>query len=438
MEETGAGALAGDRPKLSAGWQKLRADTTLSGRAWSHAATVLTDAWLRATFEQALAAPSGAGLSAAPRRVGPFGARRGRREGPGAAAGSGLALLAVGSLGRGDLAPGSDLDLLLVHSGRPDVNEVADRLWYPIWDDPMPLDHSVRTLSQVGEAAESDFRVAQGLLDARPIAGDMELGAKLVALGKRLWEKRVGAWLPAVLDTRERARQAHGDVAFLLEPELQEGRGGLRDLQVLGLLAAVTPVVAAVVASEALRPASDMLHAVRIELQRENGRRSERLMLEDQDRVAVALGLDDREELAVAVGESGRTVSWLVEDAERRARSWLAGPRGRAGSADRILGPGLVLRDGEVVVPGTAPLAEDPTLALRAATASAELGLSMSRATMAHLAEAAPVPASPWPQDVTTGLRPAPVRGPGGHPRHRDARPARDLAALPDRVASCP
>jgi len=401
VEETGAGALAGDRPKLSAGWQKLRADTTLSGRAWSHAATVLTDAWLRATFEQALAAPSGAGLSAAPRRVGPFGAGRGRREGPGAGAGSGLALLAVGSLGRGDLAPGSDLDLLLVHSGRPDVNEVADRLWYPIWDDPMPLDHSVRTLSQVGEAAESDLRVAQGLLDARPIAGDMELGAKLVALGKRLWEKRVGAWLPAVLDTRERARQAHGDVAFLLEPELQEGRGGLRDLQVLGLLAAVTPVVAAVVASEALRPASDMLHAVRIELQRENGRRSERLMLEDQDRVAVALGLDDREELAVAVGESGRTVSWLVEDAERRARSWLAGPRGRAGSADRILGPGLVLRDGEVVVPGTAPLAEDPTLALRAATASAELGLSMSRATMAHLAEAAPVPASPWPQDVT-------------------------------------
>ena len=291
--------------------------------------------------------------------------------------------------------------MLLVHNGRSDVNEVADRFWYPIWDDPMPLDHSVRTLSQVGEAAESDLRVAQGLLDARPIAGDMELGAKLVALGRRLWEKRAGAWLPAVLDTRERARQAHGDVAFLLEPELQEGRGGLRDLQVLGLLAAVTPVVAAVVASEALRPAGDMLHAVRIELQRGTGRRSERLMLEDQDRVAAALGLDDREALAVAVGESGRTVSWLVEDAERRARSWLAGPRGRAGSADRVLGPGLVLRDGEVVVPGTAPLAEDPTLALRAATASAELGVPMSRATMAHLAEAAPVPSSPWPPDVT-------------------------------------
>jgi [protein-PII] uridylyltransferase len=312
-----------------------------------------------------------------------------------------VALLAVGSLGRGDLAPGSDLDLLLVHDGRPGITELADRLWYPIWDDPMPLDHSVRTLSQVGEAAESDLRVAQGLLDARPVAGDAELGAKLVALGQRLWEKRVGVWLPAVLDARERARQAHGDVAFLLEPELQEGRGGLRDLQILALLGAVTPVVGAVVASGALGPAGDMLHAVRIELQRDSGRRSERLMLEDQDRVAAALGLVSREALAMAVGEAARTVSWLVEDAERRARSWLAGPRGRAGSADRALGPGLVLRDGEVVVPGTAPLAEDATLALRAATASAELGLPLSRATMAHLAQDAPVPGSPWPEELT-------------------------------------
>ena len=94
-------------------------------------------------------------------------ARRGGRNVGGAPDGAkGLALLAVGSLGRGDLSPGSDLDLLLVHAGRGDVAEVAERIWYPIWDDPMPLDHSVRTLSQVGEAAESDLRVALGLRDA--------------------------------------------------------------------------------------------------------------------------------------------------------------------------------------------------------------------------------------------------------------------------------
>ena len=117
----------------------------------------------------------------------------------------GLVLLAVGSLGRGDLAPGSDLDLVLVHDGRGDVGQVADRVWYPIWDDPMPLDHSVRTLSQASQAAESDLRVAQGLLDARVVVGDAELGQRMVVLGKRLWEKRVGTWLPAVLDARARA-----------------------------------------------------------------------------------------------------------------------------------------------------------------------------------------------------------------------------------------
>ena len=192
------------------------------------------------------------------------------------------------------------------------------------------------------------------------LAGDAELGSRLLALGKRLWEKRVGHWLPAVLDARAEAQDAHGDVAFLLEPDLKESRGGARDLQLLSLMAAVTPVVGAVVGDERLAPASDFLHAVRVELQRPAGRRSDRLMLEDQDRVADALGLASREDLARQVAQAGRTVSWLTEDAYRRARSWLAGPRGRSGSADRPFGPGLVLRDDEVAVPLATGVADDP------------------------------------------------------------------------------
>jgi len=334
-------------------------------------------------------------------RSGAFGALRARRDraNPDAAA-AGLALIAVGSLGRDDLSPGSDLDLLLVHDGRTYVGEVADRLWYPIWDDPMPLDHSVRTLAQVSQAAEADLRVAQGLLDARPVAGDMELGQRTVALGRRLWEKRVGSWLPAVLDARARSQEAHGEVAFLLEPDLKESRGGERDLQVLSIMETVTPVVGAVVADERLNTAGEFLHAVRVELQRHDQRRSERLLFEDQDRVAEALGLADRVQLAHEVAHAGRVVSWLTEDAWRRARSWLAGPRGRAGSADRTLGPGLVLRDNEVAVPLNFVLAEDPALALRAAGASAELGLPLSRPTMARLATEAPAPPTPWPEEV--------------------------------------
>ncbi|MGA3220273.1 MAG: nucleotidyltransferase domain-containing protein, partial [Acidimicrobiales bacterium] len=172
-EEPSPDPQASERPKLSAGWARLRAGPSLRGREWSWAALALTDAWLKEVFDQALLPPPGQGPPAANRRAGPFAGRRARREAAGGAT-AGVALLAVGSLGRGDLAPGSDLDLLLVHDGRPGITELADRLWYPIWDDPMPLDHSVRTLSQVGEAAESDLRVAQGLLDARPVAGDAE------------------------------------------------------------------------------------------------------------------------------------------------------------------------------------------------------------------------------------------------------------------------
>lgn len=388
-------------PRLSAGWAALRQDGTLKGRQWSRAATELTDAWLRDVFEWAVTgAPDGPG-GTAPKRGGPLGALRSRRavpapEGPF----SGLALLAVGSLGRGDLAPGSDLDLLLVHTGRADVAAVADRLWYPIWDDPMPLDHSVRTLAQIGQAAESDLRVALGLLDARPVAGSPELAAQVVALGRRLWDKRVGKWLPEALAARAASQEAHGDVAFLLEPDLQEARGGLRDVQLLALMATVTPVVAAVVADPRLGPAADLLQGVRVELQRDNGRRTERLTLEDQDRVASAMGIPGREALAHEVASAGRTVAWLVEDATRRVRSWLVGPPGRAGSGDRVLGPGLVLRDNEVAVPLTFDIGADATLALRAAAASAELGVPLARQTMERLGAQAPEPATPWPEDL--------------------------------------
>jgi [protein-PII] uridylyltransferase len=399
-----------EAPKLSKAWADLRADTRIRGSDWSRAAQAITDDWLRRLFAEVTGSEASAAAgpvadppaSSVPPRSGWF--RRGFQGAnlaKGRSGGSGVALLAVGSLGRGELSPGSDLDLLLVHAGRPDIVSLADRFWYPIWDDPMPLDHSVRTLSQMEQAASSDLKVAQGLLDARPIAGDMQLAADAVATAKRLWQKHVGRWLPNVLEARTSAYRSHGDVAFLLEPELQEGRGGLRDLQLLALMAAVTPVVSQVIADQRLRTAGDFLHSVRVELQRPNGRRSERLTLEDQDRVAAALGLDGREALAHEVATAGRSIAWLTEDAWRRVESWLAGPRGRGGSADRTLEPGLVLRDNEVVVPASTQPGVDAALVLRAAAVSAELGLPLSRATMARLAEPGPTPPEPWPPEVS-------------------------------------
>ncbi|HUB69036.1 MAG TPA: [protein-PII] uridylyltransferase [Acidimicrobiales bacterium] len=420
-EGKGEGGVVGDgegepgRARLSAIWASLRQDASLKGQDWSRAATEVTDAWLRDVFDQAVAAAGAAKPAGQPK--GPLGGLFSKKgQPPEAASGpaaAGAALVAVGSLGRADLAPGSDLDLVIVHAGRPDIAEVADRIWYPIWDDPMPLDHSVRTLAQVGQAAEADLRVALGLLDARFVAGDASLAEGMVALGPRLWSKRVGRWLPEVLAARAGTELALGEVAFLLEPELQEGRGGLRDVQLLSLMASVTPVAPGLLANPAFGAAADFLHAVRVELQRESGRRTERLALEDQDRVAAALGIDSREALAHKVAAAGRTISWLVEDVSRRARSWLAGPRGRAGSADRVIGPGLVVRDNEVAVPLAAPVAADPTLALRAATASAELGLPLARTTMERLEAEARAPEGPWEEEPRRAFLRLLSAGPG-------------------------
>ena len=91
----------------------------------------------------------------------------------------GVALVAVGGYGRRELLPGSDLDVLLLHSGRPGIAALADRIWYPIWDSGTRLDHAVRRPAEAREVARQDVRVALGLLHARHVAGDPGLTSDL-------------------------------------------------------------------------------------------------------------------------------------------------------------------------------------------------------------------------------------------------------------------
>ena len=96
---------------------------------------------------------------------------------------AGVALVAVGGYGRRELLPGSDLDVLLLHAGRPDISVLADRIWYPIWDSGARLDHAVRTPGEGREVARGDLRAALGLLHARHVAGDPGLTAELPPRG---------------------------------------------------------------------------------------------------------------------------------------------------------------------------------------------------------------------------------------------------------------
>ena len=317
----------------------------------------------------------------------------------------GLALIGVGGYGRASLAPGSDFDLLLLYDGKQKrIKDIADGIWYPIWDAGQPLDHSVRTLKELRSVMDSDIKVALGLLDARLIAGDAELAAAATARVGEMWKTRSARWL-GELDAAVRARHNRfGDLAFLLEPDLKEARGGLRDIQLLETLHRVVPVLSGVTDHRTLRWAERMLTDARVELQRPTGSATNVLLLQDQDLVAKALEVSDADALMAAIADAARSIAWASDDGWRRIRSWLAGPKGRGGGGDVVLEPGVVVRDGEITLLERADPASDPSLALRVAAASAERDLPMSRATLDRLALRALAPDGVWPPEVLHAL----------------------------------
>jgi len=234
--------------------------------------------------------------------------------------------------------PGSDLDVMLVHNGRHSTKEmaaIADAVWYPVWDSGYGLDHSVRTVKEALSIAEADLKTALGLLDGRFVAGDETLAADLVDKAMVQWQRYGRRRIEALASTVEKRHLRFGEVAFLLEPDLKEGRGGLRDIQALRAGALISPVVDGT--DPALMAAGDVLLTVRIELQRTKVKEQNLLLLQDQDAVAAALAYADADDLMAAVSAAGRTIAWASDDGWRRVRSWLVGP-GRRGSADRPLG----------------------------------------------------------------------------------------------------
>ena len=142
----------------------------------------------------------------------------------------GVALVAVGGLGRGEPAPHGDLDLLLLHDGKvADVSAVADSVWYPVWDAGLGLDHSVRTPDQAIAVAADDLKAMLGLLDARHLAGDAALTGLLREQIISRWRRSAPGRLAELQELARSRWDRRGDASFLLEPDLKDCRGGLRE-----------------------------------------------------------------------------------------------------------------------------------------------------------------------------------------------------------------
>lgn len=307
------------------------------------------------------------------------------------------ALVALGGYGRGELAPFSDLDVVLLHDGVKNIDEIASKIWYPIWDAGVKLGHSVGTVKQVLEVAKSELDTATALLSSRHIAGDEELTRELLDAATRVWKASKDR-LPELMK-RVRSRQAeNGEVAFLLEPNVKEGYGGLRDIHAL-VWAEAAGVEISRSDRASLDAGRDVLMSIRVALHRHAGRAVEVLHLEDQDAVAAACGYPNADALAAALSNAGRSVSWVGDEVWARVSASGAKPE-----PDRLLAPGVILRQGEVHLADDVDPASDPSLLLRVAASAARQRTRIDRPTLDRLAQSSPAMTTPWPAGAVDDL----------------------------------
>lgn len=325
--------------------------------------------------------------------------------------GDGIALAVVGSLGRRDAGPASDLDCVLIHDGR-DIAQFASELWYPIWDAGLRLDHSVRTLAECRRIASADLPAALGILDLRHVAGDESVSLRAQSAVLADWRRSARRRLPELLNSVERRAENFGELAYLIEPDIKEARGGLRDAVVINALVATWLTE---------RPHGELDRAVgtildvRDALHHISGRHSNRLVLAEHDDVAAALHVEAAsvssaetasDALLVTLGESARTVSAALDATVRNARRAMRSPSAAALLRPRIvrgvrkapmlrrLDEGLVEHSGEIVCAAEAVV--DHQLPLRAGAVAVRTGLPISPPTLDTLRGAPDVPI-PWP-----------------------------------------
>ena len=316
-----------------------------------------------------------------------------------------IALAAVGGYGRGELSPGSDLDILFLHTGKvsaDDLKAFVNDVLYPLWDK-KSVDHSVRTRSETRDAASSDLRVATGLLDIRLIAGNLDLvaGVQLDALD--FWRKNAKENLANLHKSLQERHVRAGELAYLLEPDLKEARGGLRDIQALR---AISLSAAIAVPLEKISWAEGTLNNVRESLHIASGRGKDRLLFQEQDKVAKLLNYPDADAMMSDVARAARTVDYLLNYTwhalEHKGKDGL----GRILKRPRIttVAKNVSASNREIVIDPFTSLNDDPVCGLRAAATAAQLGLPLSLDTCTELSEnlksgQGKLP-TPWPREA--------------------------------------
>jgi [protein-PII] uridylyltransferase len=347
-----------------------------------------------------------------------------------------VAILATGGFGRSELAPYSDLDLLVLCAERtgPDVQKLAEAILYPLWDAKVDAGHAVRSFDQALSLPDTDLAAATALLDARFLIGDQGLAERFLNEFRSRIAATAAEDFVARLRAEQRARHSRfGDTIFLLEPDLKNGPGGMRDLcvgrwaamarfgtgdpQQLQALGVMTGRLA-----QAFIAATEWLLRVRIAMHAAAGRRQDHLRFALQEAVAPMLCPDAQDRGGVIRPAVHPAVEALMHqyhahaklirnETERLLQRATARDDKRRTTGPIFVRPGagpdrnFVVREGALEASADGVFEHQPSEMLRAFSLAIDLNLNMALRTREQIAELAASKAEALRADPDAGQR---------------------------------
>ena len=321
-----------------------------------------------------------------------------------------IAVVAVGGYGRSELAPFSDVDLLFILNYKltPHTEQVIEYILYMLWDLGLKVGHATRSIDECLRMGDKDLTIRTALLESRFLWGDNPIYAEF----RRRYLATIGAdsgmeFVIAKLAERDARHHKMGDTRYVLEPNIKEGKGGLRDLHTLYWIAKylyrvdeIPELIEKSVFSPAeaarFRKAHEFLRTVRCHLHYIAGRGEERLTFDHQQTIARLLGFNDRKGvkgverfmryyylIAKEVGDLTRIFCAALEIAHRRQpRFRLPFFSGRARELD-----GFVAKDGWLRTVSPTAFADDPVNFIRLFAVAQTNGLDIHPASLRQITQ---------------------------------------------------
>ncbi|HEY6874635.1 MAG TPA: [protein-PII] uridylyltransferase [Geobacteraceae bacterium] len=296
-------------------------------------------------------------------------------------AGEQLSLVAIGGYGRGELNPSSDIDLMFLHGGKdPQRTEnIAQKLLYFLWDMRLDVGYSVRTLSDCQEMAASDMTVKTALLDSRFLIGSRPLYDSFQKmLISQILARGSGAFIREKLEELKKRREKYGSSIYILEPNVKEGEGALRDLHTALWVAKIKykivepreMIIKGVLSEEELAASANSLSylwRIRNELHFLAGRKNDQLTFDAQIKLARFFGYQDRGK-SLAVEEFMRDYYLHATKVEHFSSSLISRCAEREEGTRRLLGyfrrrpvgEGFYVLKGELVIPDESVIEKEP------------------------------------------------------------------------------